>query len=137
MFKNKKLIRMFHPKAILNMYKTATRYKNNNYYLLCSSAYAKQDYAWFNAFKGKTFKWGYFPNINKFEEPIEKVVDTKMQGNIILWCGRFIDWKHPEYAIYCAQELIKEGIDFQILIDFQKKSSVFLLKYKRKIQLLH
>jgi glycosyltransferase involved in cell wall biosynthesis len=32
----------------------------------------------------------------------------------ILWAGRFIDWKHPEYAIKLAKKLKDDGIKFNM-----------------------
>lgn len=32
----------------------------------------------------------------------------------LLWAGRFIDWKHPEYAIMAAQKLKQEGCAFSL-----------------------
>ena len=113
LFKNKKLIRMFHPRVIKSVRSTCTKYKDRDYYLLCASAYSKDDYGWFGAFKNKTFKWGYFPKIDEIKD-INKCIKNKMKSNTILWCGRFIDWKHPEYAIDCAKFLVKKGIDFKM-----------------------
>ena len=32
----------------------------------------------------------------------------------ILWCGRFLDWKHPDDMVTIAKRLREEGYDFQI-----------------------
>lgn len=114
LFKNKKLIRMFHPKIIKNIYKRCTQYKNKEYYFLAASAYAAGDYNWYGAFKGKAFKWGYFPYIQPFDDDLDNVIDTKSKSNTILWCGRFINWKHPEYAIECAKYLKRNNIGFNL-----------------------
>lgn len=34
----------------------------------------------------------------------------------ILWCGRFLDWKHPEKAIYVAEKLKKDGYKFKLMM---------------------
>lgn len=81
--------------------------KKNNTYLLCASAYTPCDMAIYNLYKNRMFKWGYFPAINKYS-----IEDTmlKKNGKIkILWCGRFVKWKHPEMIIMLANKLKKAG----------------------------
>ena len=80
LFKNNKLIRMFHPRVIKSVRSTCTKYKDRDYYLLCASAYSKDDYGWFGAFKNKTFKWGYFPKIDEIKD-INKCIKNKMKSN--------------------------------------------------------
>lgn len=114
LFKNKKLLRMLYPK-IIKFYKTNyAKYRDNQFYLLCASAYSKGDYNWYGAFKDKCYKWGYFPNIESFDNQLDDVIEKKDQNNEILWCGRFIDWKHPEYAIECAKFLKTKNVNFHI-----------------------
>ena len=50
---------------------------------------------------------------SKTYENLNALVDGKIK-NSILWAGRFIDWKRPEYAIYVAEKLKKEGYDFSL-----------------------
>lgn len=84
---------------------------SKNIYVLCASAYAASDYAMVGIYKKRTFKWGYFPEFKKYE--IEALLMRKKR-NAILWCGRFIDWKHPDDAIRLAQKLKATGVDFQL-----------------------
>ena len=105
---------MFYPPYFKKIWSQCTRFKNNNYYLLCSSAFSKGDYNWFGAFKDKAFKWGYFPHIEAFDNQLEEICENKSKENLILWCGRFIKLKHPEYAIDCAKYLKKNNINFKI-----------------------
>lgn len=114
LFKNKSFLRRIWPKYVQNIKNTCSKYNDKHYYLLCASAYAKQDYLWFRAFKNKSFKWGYFPNIEKFDKIKQDVINRKCEKNNIMWCGRFIDWKHPEYVIHCAKYLQKQKISFHI-----------------------
>lgn len=80
--------------------------------MLCASAYTAADYAKFGLFKNKCFKWGYFPEVRKYDD-IDYLIQNK-KNNSILWCGRFIDWKHPEKAVLVAEYLKKRGIEFQL-----------------------
>lgn len=81
-------------------------------YMLCASAYTAGDYRRFGLFRGKTLRWGYFPEVRHYDD-IESVLDRK-QKNTILWTGRFLDWKHPEDALRTARKLKAAGIDFQM-----------------------
>ncbi len=88
--------------------------KNKNLYMLCASAYGANDFTKLNLYKDKIYKWGYFPQNNKYD--IDKLIEKKEQNEIleILWAGRFIEWKHPEYAIKIAKRLKEEDIKFHI-----------------------
>ena len=80
-------------------------------YVLCASAYAASDYSNFGLFTERTYKWGYFPECRKYD--IDGLL-SKKKTNTILWCGRFIDWKHPDDAIKVAYSLKKEGYSFHL-----------------------
>ena len=82
-----------------------------NSLLLCASAYAAYDYSRSRTFSGKRFRWGYFPETKRYE--IEKLIAQKAPRRI-LWCGRLIDWKHPELAVETAARLRGEGVDFSM-----------------------
>ena len=80
-------------------------------YMLCASAYTSYDYAQFGLFKHRAFKWGYFPEAKQHD------VSTLLAGkkrNKLLWCGRFLDWKHPDDAIILAHRLKESGYDFEL-----------------------
>lgn len=81
-------------------------------YLLCASAYAAGDYAAFGLFKNKRMKWGYFPEFIKYEN-INTVIKEKNKREI-LWCGRFLDWKHPDDVLRLAKRLKDSGKVFHI-----------------------
>lgn len=86
----------------------------SNIYMLCASAYTSADYMKYHLFKKKTFKWGYFPK-TVVHENINKLIEQK-EVNSILWCGRLIDWKHPDNAIAVAKYLKSKGHSFQMNI---------------------
>lgn len=85
---------------------------NQSLYLLCASAYAAGDFAKFGLFKNKSYKWGYFPEIKEYGS-IEELISNK-RNNSILWCGRLIEWKHPDAVIQVAQYLKQKGYRFQL-----------------------
>ncbi len=80
-------------------------------YLLCAGAYASADYARFGLFRGKCFQWGYFPPTMRYN--IGELMERKDPGTI-LWCGRFLDWKHPDDVILAAKRLKDEGLSFRL-----------------------
>lgn len=83
-------------------------------YMLCSSAYTAGDFAKLGAYKMRTYKWGFFPAAKHYED-VPSLMARK-DPTEILWCGRFIDWKHPDDAIRVASILKKEGYAFHLNI---------------------
>lgn len=83
-------------------------------YLLCASAFTASDFAKYGLFKNKVFKWGYFPETIRYDS-IEELLAHK-EKNHLLWCGRFLDWKHPDDAILVAKKLRDDGYDFKLSI---------------------
>ena len=79
-------------------------------YLLCASAYTAGDYARFGLFRDRAYQWGYFPPT--IEYPSVDELMGKKDPQKILWCGRFLDWKHPDDALRVARALKEEGRDF-------------------------
>lgn len=82
-------------------------------YLLGASAYAAKDFAEALAFWGKSYKFGYFPEVQPYD--LEELLAKKQnQKTKILWAGRFLKWKHGDAAILLAEQLKSEGYDFQL-----------------------
>ena len=81
-------------------------------YMLCASAYTSADYAKFGLFKNKCYKWGYFPEVIKYDD-IDSLINKKKK-NSILWVARMKDWKHPEVAVEVAKRLKADGYDFEL-----------------------
>lgn len=82
-------------------------------YLLCASAYAAGDYAKMGLFRGKAYKWGYFPETRLYD--IRALLAQKEAGSIF-WAGRFLDWKHPDDALRVAARLRDDGYNFTLRI---------------------
>lgn len=106
--------RVLDPILFFKMLKNNLIYKNKELYLLSSSAYSAYDYSKYNLFNNKAYKWGYFPKAKEYD--IDKLIDKKKKNKIkkILWCGRFIYWKHPEMMIELAKKLKELNYDFEI-----------------------
>ena len=101
------------PRGLLAKYKEHIRYRNKNVYLLCAGAYTASDFHLIGAYPGKMFRWGYFPETRIYPE--ETFASMKKDGPLqIVWAGRFIPLKHPEYVVRLADCLQKKGFDFQV-----------------------
>jgi glycosyltransferase involved in cell wall biosynthesis len=94
---------------IMNYY----RYHKRKLYMLCASAYTSADLLLQGTYLGRCYKWGYFPETKHYEIP--ELISKKV-GPIpnLLWCGRFIDWKHPKDALILAYKLKHDGIMFHL-----------------------
>lgn len=91
--------------------------KNKNLYLLCASSYGPNDFNELGMYKNKCFKWGYFPETKIYN--VEDLLKQKENEKIeIIWVGRFIKEKHPEYVVKLAQKLKEKNYND----DFYKKT---------------
>lgn len=81
-------------------------------YMLCASAYTASDYRKFGLFRNRALKWGYFPQCISYEH-LGKMIAQK-NATEILWCGRFLDWKHPDDALSLAARLKRENYHFHL-----------------------
>lgn len=93
------------PRGLFYKYKEHTRYRKKPAYLLCAGAYVASDFHLIHAYPGKMFKWGYFPEMKYYEK--DQLMRMKQSdGQIhIVWAGRFIPLKHPEYMVRLAKSL--------------------------------
>ena len=55
------------PKGQYSLRRIHSRYRNHRSYMLCASAYTAGDFRFVNAYPGKTFKWGYFPEVKQVD----------------------------------------------------------------------
>jgi glycosyltransferase involved in cell wall biosynthesis len=110
------LWRLLDPILLLNMYKNNYKFRNKPFYLLAASAYAPWDFKVCGSFINKCYKWGYFPQ--KIDYDINKLINQKRKNQklSLLWCGRLINLKHPEKAIYIAEKLKKDGFEFEMIL---------------------
>lgn len=106
--------RVISPRGLVNMFKKHTLYRKKNVFLLCASAYTAYDFSLVGAYKNKTYKWGYFPEVKKYDS-IDKLMGNK-EPTVILWVARLIPWKHPETTILIAKKLKEAGYHFQLKI---------------------
>lgn len=75
---------------------------------MCSGYYAAKDFRLVGMKQEKLLRWGYFSAV--------KELTREYNNNVIqlLWTGRFVKLKHPEYALEAAKRLKQENIDFKL-----------------------
>lgn len=80
-------------------------------YKLCCSAFAAGDQRKVGTYRGRCYKWGYFTRVEKFDVEASTDVST---SNItpLMWCSRYLMWKHPELPILMAKRLKEKGYRF-------------------------
>lgn len=83
--------------------------RKSNFYLLCASGYTAWDTARIHAFNNHRFKWGHLIEVGCPEGIKNKVEDGKLH---LLWAGRFLELKHPDYPIRAAKALKDRNIPF-------------------------
>lgn len=117
--------RLMDPRVLAMSLEKHTRHRKKNLHLLCASAYAARDASLLFAYPDKMWKWGYFPQV--YEYSLDERFKHSPEDTVkILWTGRFIDWKHPEYAIRLAKVLKIKNYDFSLIMigDGMLKSKV-------------
>lgn len=100
------------PRYFYRAMKHIRRFQKYPLYYLCSSAYTAADVNAFSNFRGRTFKWGYFPEVRIYEN-IEDLIVRKNTTSI-LWVARFIELKHPDVPIRVAKKLKSAGYQFEM-----------------------
>ena len=98
------------PEVFLRKLKYMRRYGGyDSLYLLCASAFAYSDYVRSGVFRDRAYQWGYFPVTGSCDMQIK-------QERSILWCGRLLDWKHPQDAVTVARRLAENGVPFRLTV---------------------
>lgn len=106
------------PRGLIRKFNDHTKYRKKNVYLLCCGGYVASDFHIVRAYPSKMFKWGYMPPTKTYD--IEELLDKKEKqrgkdGTVsLLWAGRFMRLKHPEFAIKAAACLKQEGYKFTL-----------------------
>lgn len=87
--------------------------KKKNVSVLCASAFLPKDLDLFGLYKGRRYKWGYFPECPELD--IENVIAQRNKDVVdIFWCARFIDWKRWDLPILLARRLKDAGYRFHL-----------------------
>ena len=107
------------PKGLLRKYKEHTSHRKHPIYLLCAGAYVASDFSIVKAYPQKMYQFGYFPETKIFTQ--EELAKNHIWGNKkndveiqIVWAGRFIPLKHPEFVLKLGENLKQLGYRFHI-----------------------
>lgn len=105
----KGIISLFKPSNAIMLNNKYTKYRNNsNFYVLCSGYYAARDFRIIGMKQEKLLRWGYFSAVKELTREYNDDTVT------ILWTGRFVKLKHPEFALEAAKKLKQENIRFKL-----------------------
>lgn len=111
--------RSISPRGRRRKHEDHTQYADKPVYLLCHGAYVASDFNIVHAYPDKKYMWGYFPAVDTYD--LDSLFCRKRHlgadGAVqvrILWAGRFLKLKHPEYAIRAAGYLKARGISFHL-----------------------
>lgn len=101
------------PRAWMSAWLHHGRFQKYPLYLLCASAYGAADAARTGNYRDRAYRWGYFPEAKNYaqEALLAKKCVPAMQ---LLWAGRFLEWKHPQDAVWLAAKLQSEGVPFHL-----------------------
>lgn len=87
------------------------RWNRKPLYKLCCSAFAAKDQKLLGTYWNKCYKWGYFTWVGKNEAETYPDISTLTRFPI-MWCSRYLKWKHPELPILLAERLKRKGYRF-------------------------
>ncbi len=102
------------PRGLLKKYRQHTRYRKQPMCLLCAGAYVASDFHIIRAYPEKMLRFGYFPETRHYTDEQLREMKEKDGRVHILWAGRFLPLKHPEFAVRIGEELKREQRDFHI-----------------------
>lgn len=104
--------RVLSPRGAIIRLQTYFRYIRKPLYMLCASAYTAGDLAMLGSYLGRCFRWGYFPETKHYDD-VDGLIAAKKPASI-LWVARFLELKHPEYAVEVARRLREDGYSFTL-----------------------
>lgn len=120
-------------KNLLRFFKYLTKYRYSVHaYLLCAGAYAARDFRLLGQYRGRAYKWGYFPKIKP--QDTAALLAAK-QPRSILWAGRLLSWKHPELVLRMAERLRADGVSFtaSLIGDGEKRGELEALIAQKEL----
>ncbi len=102
------------PRGLIRKYNDHTKYRNGNVYLLCFGAYVASDFHIVRAYPNKMYRFGYFPETKVCEGDELFTKKPALDTVHIVWAGRFMPLKHPEFVLRIAKDLKEAGQAFHI-----------------------
>lgn len=105
----------FSPRLLLWQWHYHTKFHRLPWYKIGSGAFTAIDDYKLHSYRGREYKWGYFiPEDKDFDVEESLRITSCLEVTPIMWCGRFLTWKHPELPIQMAAKLKAEGYSFHI-----------------------
>ena len=102
------------PRGLIRKYKEHTKYRKGNVYLLCFGAYVASDFHIVRAYPNKMYRFGYFPETKHYEGNSLFMGKPSLDTVHLVWAGRFIPLKHPEFVTRLAKDLKEKNLAFHI-----------------------
>lgn len=102
------------PRGLVAKYHEHIKYRRQNVCMLCAGAYTASDFHLIGAYPEKMFRWGYFTALRKYDEGEPETFKSRDGVLHIVWAGRFIPLKHPEYVVRLAKRLCDRGYKYHI-----------------------
>ncbi len=108
------LVNLFSP-AIFKMFLAyyLGGWKHKPLYKLCCSAFAAGDHRKLGMYSGRCFKWGYFTRVEKIDAEA-LLHESNADFTPLIWCARYLKWKHPELPLLMAARLKADGYRFTL-----------------------
>lgn len=108
-------LNMLSPNLLKNQWRYHTLFYRKPVYKLCSSAFAAADQYKMHSYINRCYKWGYFTQVDDdFNVEVLKQGASTEESTPIMWCSRFLQWKHPELPVILAEKLKRNGYKFHI-----------------------
>lgn len=96
------------PRAVLGGWLHHGRFAS--LHLLAASAYTASDAACVGCYRGKAYRWGYFPAFRAYST----VPLRRNDEPVVLWAGRFVDCKRADDALAACRMLWEAGYRFHL-----------------------
>lgn len=108
------LVNLFSP-AIFKMFLAyyLGGWKHKPLYKLCCSAFAANDHRKLGMYCSRCFKWGYFTRVEKIDAEV-LLHESNADSTPLIWCARYLKWKHPELPLLMAARLKADGYRFTL-----------------------
>ena len=108
------ILNILSPRLLKSQWYYHTLFRKKPFYKLCASAFGAGDQYKLHSYIGRCYKWGYFIAVDKnFDVEVSLNVSTT-EITSLMWCSRFLLWKHPELPILLAKNLKDKGYCFHL-----------------------
>lgn len=107
-------LNLFSPRLLRDQWYYHKFFHERPIYFLAASAFAAKDYYKLHSFRGRCFKWGYFPATDGAEnEELNYAAFHDKSGVFkIMTVCRMLNWKRPEMMVEAAKYLRDNGVKF-------------------------